>query len=149
MVEHLFASRAAGPVFATLIDWATGENVHQHLHAARAFIRLTSHVDQGAWPNLLAMADGDRAHYCDVARLWRLALCEPTTAFDAWEMLGLWVGSTAGEPGLTDAMADLLSQVFIHPSLRLRGRFHLDRMWKTHLDGNPFRERLAELLKEQ
>lgn len=136
-------------VLRKLAEWLESRIGYVEAHAARALLRLARRPADGTregWPEPLAwLADGD-VEPADLAALWRPALIVPSTTFEAWSVLGYWIGRADGRPELADQLDRLLAEVWADQALRDRAGHQLTHVWRPQMPRNPFLDRVATQL---
>ncbi|MGW8642455.1 MULTISPECIES: hypothetical protein [Micromonospora] len=125
----------------TLLAWHDDDLHRLRVHAARGLTLLARRAGPSpweSWPLLLAGAADFIPDTEELARLWRAALTDPTTAYRAWNILYAWLRLADDDPELAERVVDLVSRVLVGP-VAVRGRFHLTHRWKD----SPTARRLA------
>ncbi len=132
-----------------LLVWADLRFRLPATHAVRAFVLLAGRMaESGSAPDLLArMAAGDVSR-TDLARLWQLALLDPSSAFNAWERLGDWVRMAPDDPSITGSFLALMSSVAEDPQVRDRLRHQLTYVWRGRVTASRILDQLDRIVEE-
>lgn len=97
------------------------------VQAARSLLALSEGTGEldGDPTSVLVSLFADDPKWRDTAmRAWRLALKEPATSEDGWNMLRLWLRRGARESRLEDPLIGLITDLARDHELRSRLRFH-------------------------
>ncbi|GIG65137.1 hypothetical protein [Phytomonospora endophytica] len=150
-MRRLLSKETAPVLVGQLLDWLHDGLAVTTVHAARTMVELAEHNTQTSltpWPTVLRWSGGDREDLNHIAELWCNALLLPPSAFAAWRALEGWVHAAGFDPALEEIVLAVVGRLCAVAPLRVRMRFHLERVWSQREPRYPTAVKVAEILKE-
>jgi hypothetical protein len=148
-VEQTYHRDHAAAIVGELLDWITDDDKRLQVHSARAFVRLArieTAWDESVWPELLLRRHlGDLAEQ-QLAEVWHAALCLPSTAASAWQVLTAWWARGEQLPDVTDRMVGLIESLAHDPRLRSRLAYQLDHVWREQRPPSPLLDAVTTII---
>lgn len=150
-MKRLLTQDTASVLVAEMHRWLVSGRLALAVQAGRTMAEIakdTTPTSLIEWPTVLCW-DGDAPeHLNQVTALWCNALLLPPSAFKAWRALEDWIHAAGFDPRLEEIVLEVMERLLVAEPLRIRTRFHLDRVWSLRLSSHPVAARVAEMLKE-
>jgi hypothetical protein len=130
-LSQLYEPGTAGWLVAELASWTSPPTLR--VHAARGLLAIADRPaadPSDGRPDLLVRLAKGEVEGVSLAKLWRLALVEPSMSESAWRVLAEWLRCAEEDALFRPTAIDLLERLGSGRMAR-RMSFHLNRMWKS------------------